>query len=37
MIRENKTLAKESLRYYELKKHKQWFDERWWQLLDQKE
>jgi hypothetical protein len=37
MIRENiKTSAKESLGYYELKKHKPWFDEECSQLLDQR-
>jgi hypothetical protein len=36
-IRENiKILAKESLCYHELKKHKRWFDERWSKLLDQR-
>jgi hypothetical protein len=28
--------AKESLGYYEMKKHKQWFDERCSKLLDQR-
>jgi hypothetical protein len=36
MIRDNiKILAKESLGYFELKKHKSWFDERCSKLLDQ--
>jgi hypothetical protein len=36
-IRENiKTSAKESLGYFELKKHKPWFDERCSKLLDQR-
>jgi hypothetical protein len=35
-IRENiKISAKESLGYFELKKHKPWFDERCSKLLDQ--
>jgi hypothetical protein len=35
--RENiKILAKESLGYYELKKHKPWFNEKMLRLLDQK-
>jgi hypothetical protein len=37
MIRENiKISAKESLGYYELRKHKPWFDERCSKLLDQR-
>jgi hypothetical protein len=37
MIRENiKISAKESLGYYELKQHKQWFDEGCSKLLDQR-
>jgi hypothetical protein len=37
MIRENiKLSAKESLGYYELKKHKPWFDEGYPKLLDQR-
>jgi hypothetical protein len=36
-IRENiKISAKVSLRYYELTKHKPWFDEGWSKLLDQR-
>jgi hypothetical protein len=36
-IRENvKISAKESLRYFELKKHKPWFDEGYSKLLDQR-
>jgi hypothetical protein len=36
-IRENiKISAKESLGYYELKKHKPWFDEGWSELSDQR-
>jgi hypothetical protein len=36
-IRENiKTSAKESLGYFELKKHKPWFDEGCSKLLDQR-
>jgi hypothetical protein len=36
-IRENiKISAKESLGFYELKKHKPWFDERYSVLLDQR-
>jgi hypothetical protein len=36
-VRENiRNSAKESLRYYELKKHKPWFDERCSELLDQR-
>jgi hypothetical protein len=35
-IRQNiKTSAKESLGYYEFKKHKPWFDEGCYKLLDQ--
>jgi hypothetical protein len=37
MIRENlKISAKESLGYFELKKHKPWFDEGCSELLDQR-
>jgi hypothetical protein len=37
-IRENiKISAKEGLGYYELEKHKLWFDERCSELLDQRE
>jgi hypothetical protein len=37
MIRENiKTSAKESLSYFELKKHKPWFDEGCSKLLDER-
>jgi hypothetical protein len=37
MIRENiKISAKESIDYFELKKHKPWFDERCSDLLDQR-
>jgi hypothetical protein len=37
MIRENvKISAKESLGYYELRKHKPWFDEGCTKLLDQR-
>jgi hypothetical protein len=36
-IRQNiKISAKDSLGYYELKKHKPWFDERCSKLLDQR-
>jgi hypothetical protein len=36
-IRENiKISAKENLGYYELKKHKPWFDERWSELFGQR-
>jgi hypothetical protein len=36
-VRENiKIPAKENLGYYELKKHKPWFDEGWSKLLDQR-
>jgi restriction endonuclease S subunit len=36
-IRENiKVLAKESLGYFELKKHKLWFEERYSKILDQR-
>jgi hypothetical protein len=34
--RDIETSAKESLGYYELKKHKPWLDEGWSELLDQK-
>jgi hypothetical protein len=36
-VRENiKISAKESLGYYELKKHKPWFNKGCWELLDQR-
>jgi hypothetical protein len=37
-FRENiKISAKESLGYYELKKHKSWFNKGWSELLDQRQ
>jgi hypothetical protein len=37
-IRENMRIStKESIGYYELKKHMPWFDERWSKLFDQRE
>jgi hypothetical protein len=35
-IREYKHLSQESLGYYELKKHKPWFEERCSELFDQR-